>query len=409
MTVTSGSRNGLTGPAIGVHHHDYDNVSAQWDCISVLNATEYYGNVSEYCTYSSCGHSCVNGPPWAGIESQDAKCRFYDGWILPQCYSSYGWRENCDIPLCNERSGCYFEDTNGTDYRGTAQYTENGYRCLHWKDVDLEELEDGSFLEYDLTENYCRNPLGLDRPWCVYEDWNGEVDWSYCLIPKCNSSVLDEFVRFPDLYIRQVLGRSLQVHYHFFDDFELDLEERCMRECVERTDFVCRQVFISFQWKQCVFAEVGEYYEGDLVNGYTLTHSDLFVRKSTHCDGFLPDFENNNKWAASKCVFPLGMEAGWIGDDDIVASSFLDEDHAPHNARLYGNSSWIPDPKEETPYIKVSFPERMVLVGLLLQDGRHHDSLYTLQFQLAFRLMGYDTPKLYSVQGRREPKITSNF
>ncbi|XP_071504721.1 lactadherin-like [Diadema antillarum] len=177
-----------------------------------------------------------------------------------------------------------------------------------------------------------------------------------------------------------------------------------MRECVERTDFVCRQVFISFQWKQCVFAEVGEYYEGDLVNGYTLTHSDLFVRKSTHCDGFLPDFENNNKWAASKCVFPLGMEAGWIGDDDIVASSFLDEDHAPHNARLYGNSSWIPDPKEETPYIKVSFPERMVLVGLLLQDGRHHDSLYTLQFQLAFRLMGYDIPKLYSVQGRREPK-----
>lgn len=48
------------------------------------------------------------------------------------------------------------------------------------------------------------------------------------------------------------------------------------------------------------------------------------------------------------------MESSWIPDADIQASSFLDEDHAPHFARLHGHSSWIPHPSDRNPAIQVS-------------------------------------------------------
>ena len=51
------------------------------------------------------------------------------------------------------------------------------------------------------------------------------------------------------------------------------------------------------------------------------------------------------------------MESGWIGDADITASSYLDEDHAPHKARLYGNSSWRPLPNDTKPFIQVNRKE----------------------------------------------------
>ena len=58
-----------------------------------------------------------------------------------------------------------------------------------------------------------------------------------------------------------------------------------------------------------------------------------------------------------RCVLPLGMEGGWIPDSDITASSYLDVHHTPQNARLYGPSSWIPDPDDENPMIKVAYYE----------------------------------------------------
>ena len=53
------------------------------------------------------------------------------------------------------------------------------------------------------------------------------------------------------------------------------------------------------------------------------------------------------------CSLPLGMEGGWIPDADITGTSSQDEEHSPIHARLYGDSSWIPNGNDSAPMIKV--------------------------------------------------------
>ena len=33
------------------------------------------------------------------------------------------------------------------------------------------------------SRNYCRNPDGKEKPWCLTKD--DEVEWEYCSIPWC--------------------------------------------------------------------------------------------------------------------------------------------------------------------------------------------------------------------------------
>jgi len=65
----------------------------------------------------------------------------------------------------------------GCNYRGTHSTTEDGKTCMVWNRFDL------SVGEFEGTNtNYCRNPDGDDRPWCMTdEDWS----WGYCDIPVC--------------------------------------------------------------------------------------------------------------------------------------------------------------------------------------------------------------------------------
>jgi len=100
--------------------------------------------------------------------------------------------------------GCYNFETRGHDYRGQVKVTEHGRVCRRWdglqstgkKRPHFYTPDDERFEEYDLRENYCRNPSwrttdednAAIRPWCYTDDIGAETYWEYCDIPSCEIS-----------------------------------------------------------------------------------------------------------------------------------------------------------------------------------------------------------------------------
>ena len=50
------------------------------------------------------------------------------------------WTSRYHLFFLSEHAGCFNVSTNGTDYNGLAQYTENSFRCLNWANVDSSFL-----------------------------------------------------------------------------------------------------------------------------------------------------------------------------------------------------------------------------------------------------------------------------
>ncbi|XP_071496666.1 uncharacterized protein [Diadema antillarum] len=84
------------------------------------------------------------------------------------------------------------------------------------------------------------------------------------------------------------------------------------------------------------------------------------------------------------CLIPLGMEAGWIPDSSITATSQKDEDHAPNQARLHGPASWIPHPDEENPIIVVNFAVPHYVTGILIQGGLNSRGTWLTSVTISF-------------------------
>ena len=70
----------------------------------------------------------------------------------------------------------------GSDYKGTANITENGYTCQAWGSQSPNTHGYGEKLMND--SNYCRNPSNEDRPWCFTNSTSKR--WDYCSIPLCS-------------------------------------------------------------------------------------------------------------------------------------------------------------------------------------------------------------------------------
>nr|XP_054761373.1 uncharacterized protein LOC129267772 [Lytechinus pictus] len=360
-------------------------VLAQWDCISLLNRGEYYGNTTIYCDNYACGDECNS----FGF-SPGPVCDFTGYDLLPSCYNDFGDQVTCDVPPCHEHAGCYSVTTKGSDYRGLASHTENGYRCQPWNDVVEESWDASSYPDTGLEDNFCRNPNDRDRPWCFYVDRDGHTNWTYCAISPCKTTALSEFTRIKNSYntaLPDPPGNNWNSLY--FDEHTLDVEEKCALLCLEETEFPCRQFHVALGPGYCEWLEYGEYHFGNPVDYRYDTKGDVFLRKDTYCDGFYRGV------TASTCSLPLGMESSWIPDADIQASSYLDEDHAPSFARLHGDSSWIPDPADREPFIQVRFPERMMITGLMIQGGGERDTMFTSLFHLTFSVPGYDRVIFY--------------
>ncbi|XP_056150795.1 plasminogen [Lampris incognitus] len=103
----------------------------------------------------------------------------------PWCYTTdpdTRW-ESCSIPDCSEE--CIY--CSGEDYRGKVSITEDGYTCQRW---DSQKPHHHGYIpsvlpDKFLEENYCRNPDGEPRPWCLTT--SSSKRWSFCSIPRCSS------------------------------------------------------------------------------------------------------------------------------------------------------------------------------------------------------------------------------
>ncbi|XP_078674675.1 plasminogen-like [Branchiostoma floridae x Branchiostoma belcheri] len=76
---------------------------------------------------------------------------------------------------------------NGATYRGQVNTTDAGLVCQRWEDQTPhghQFLPDSEYSVYDLSENYCRNPDGAERPWCYTLD--SSVRWQYCPVKSCD-------------------------------------------------------------------------------------------------------------------------------------------------------------------------------------------------------------------------------
>ncbi|XP_066299007.1 uncharacterized protein [Branchiostoma lanceolatum] len=85
-------------------------------------------------------------------------------------------------PETQDYEVCYHG--SGMNYRGTGSTTISGADCLQWS------VAQGGFYtaEYplaNLVNNFCRNPTGLERPFCVTEDGSQEE----CDLIPCNTDL----------------------------------------------------------------------------------------------------------------------------------------------------------------------------------------------------------------------------
>ena len=102
------------------------------------------------------------------------------------------------IALCEaaDDTQCACEKVNGANYRGTISTTADGFECVPWDGLlalgGINATEEYATLGLD--KNYCRNPDGKEKPYCVsfeaagdlLEDLLEALTGTPCDIPSCD-------------------------------------------------------------------------------------------------------------------------------------------------------------------------------------------------------------------------------
>ena len=91
-------------------------------------------------------------------------------WLIVNSFSLFvGEQRNID---------CYTPG-RANDYHGTVNMTSGGQPCLRWDNV----IRSGDFPDASITaaENYCRNPVFFDHPWCYVNPPYIE----FCPVDRC--------------------------------------------------------------------------------------------------------------------------------------------------------------------------------------------------------------------------------
>ncbi|XP_066268432.1 uncharacterized protein [Branchiostoma lanceolatum] len=99
--------------------------------------------------------------------------------LLPACESFASLQNNCWNPEFSMRNGEVCYHGIGMNYRGTWSKTTSGLDCRAWSTAQAGYYR----TEYpwaNLDDNYCRNPTGLQRPFCVTD---GEIQEECDVIP----------------------------------------------------------------------------------------------------------------------------------------------------------------------------------------------------------------------------------
>ncbi|XP_019637840.1 PREDICTED: uncharacterized protein LOC109480124 [Branchiostoma belcheri] len=97
--------------------------------------------------------------------------------LLPPCDVFPSSQDGCwnTEPAVKRTEVCYHGI--GINYRGTWSQTTSGATCLEWS-----ASQDYHYTWANLDNNYCRNPTGLQRPFCLTEDGSQEE----CDVIPCN-------------------------------------------------------------------------------------------------------------------------------------------------------------------------------------------------------------------------------
>ncbi|KAI8515726.1 hypothetical protein Bbelb_065390 [Branchiostoma belcheri] len=88
------------------------------------------------------------------------------------------WHPEPDI---KNKEVCYYG--SGSNYRGTGSTTLSGAACVEWT-AALGGFYTTEYPWANLVHNYCRNPTGLEGPFCITEDGSQEE----CDLIPCNAA-----------------------------------------------------------------------------------------------------------------------------------------------------------------------------------------------------------------------------
>ncbi|XP_019631527.1 PREDICTED: uncharacterized protein LOC109475358 [Branchiostoma belcheri] len=99
-----------------------------------------------------------------------------DDWIknqLPRCRLFPSSDHNCWNPNSAKKGNEVCYHGVGINYRGTWSKTTSGADCAEWSAPQAGYYKT-EFPWANLDNNYCRNPTGLERPFCLTEDGSQE-------------------------------------------------------------------------------------------------------------------------------------------------------------------------------------------------------------------------------------------
>ncbi|KAI8490979.1 hypothetical protein Bbelb_313980 [Branchiostoma belcheri] len=100
---------------------------------------------------------------------------------IPPCELFPTSQNGCWNPEPTKKADEVCYHGNGKNYRGSWSKTASGVDCMEWStDYNTDE-----YSWANLDNNYCRNPAGLDRPFCVTQDGSQEE----CDVIPCNDNV----------------------------------------------------------------------------------------------------------------------------------------------------------------------------------------------------------------------------
>ncbi|XP_078685533.1 uncharacterized protein LOC144918545 [Branchiostoma floridae x Branchiostoma belcheri] len=133
---------------------------------------------------SRCSSSPNAGNMTSCMGTQLVPCRSWceevlntaDDWIknqLPRCSLFPSSDHNCWNPNSAKKGSEVCYHGVGINYRGTWSKTTSGADCVEWSAPQAGYYKT-EFPWANLDNNYCRNPTGLDRPFCLTEDGSQE-------------------------------------------------------------------------------------------------------------------------------------------------------------------------------------------------------------------------------------------
>lgn len=85
---------------------------------------------------------------------------------------------------------CVKAGEDGSDYRGTVSVTSLGHVCQRWdsQSPNKHDRTAENYPDSGMEENYCRNPDGEAKPWCLNSEGTNPRG-GLCEIPTCPVAV----------------------------------------------------------------------------------------------------------------------------------------------------------------------------------------------------------------------------